>query len=240
MQESEIQELSDRIASMLLSYAAHGLATSTISGFGEITLRDGSVAAIAASGANQNQAWIIDREFPPNGWTDSAVDLFVRSQTSHGNIRLVGGCELKWWRRDDAGNAANRRRDLVKDFIRAASLYGQVNDFSFVALLSTDVSWNKTTGTTGSDSHIMSLLNLSGSQRWNVRKMIASRAMSGSLRYLKGKLPIPNSFHSRLRSSYSLSFTSGHLAYARVWSVNRVQNSRVLPDADIETLLRKT
>ncbi|OOE43711.1 hypothetical protein BZG09_09545 [Salinivibrio kushneri] len=149
MLDSEVQELADRVASMLLSYAAHGLATSSISGMGEISLRDGLVAAAAASGANQSRSWIIKREVQPQGWLDSAVDLYIKSKTSHGNIREVGGVELKWWRRDDAGNASNRRRDLVKDFIRAASLFSQVNDFAIVALLSTDVSWSKTTSTQG-------------------------------------------------------------------------------------------
>ncbi|OOE38426.1 hypothetical protein BZG06_16260 [Salinivibrio kushneri] len=236
MLDSEVQELADRVASMLLSYAAHGLATSSISGMGEISLRDGLVAAAAASGANQSRSWIIKREVQPQGWLDSAVDLYIKSKTSHGNIREVGGVELKWWRRDDAGNASNRRRDLVKDFIRAASLFSQVNDFAIVALLSTDVSWSKTTSTQGSDAQVMSLLSGSGSQRWNIKKMSSCKAIQGSVRYLKGKIEIPNAFHSKLRSEYSLSFSSGHLAFARVWTVKRVPNSRIIPEDELDVL----
>ncbi|MEL7981532.1 hypothetical protein AAG584_15905 [Vreelandella titanicae] len=236
MLDSEVQELADRIASMLLAYAAHGLATSSMSGMGEITLRDGLVAAAAAAGANQSQSWIIAREIQPQGWLDSAVDIYIKSKTSHGNIREVGGVELKWWRRDDAGNASNRRRDLVKDFIRAASLFTQVNDFAIVALLSTDVSWSKTTNTQGSDAQVMSLLSGSGSQRWNIKNMSSCKAIQGSVRYLKGKVEIPNAFHSKLRSKYSLSFSSGHLAFARVWTVKRVPNSRIIPEDELDAL----
>lgn len=238
MRDSEVQELADRIASMLLSHAAHGLATSSMGGMGEITLRDGLVAAVAASGASQSQSWIVNREIQPQGWLDSAVDLYIQSKSSHGNIQEIGGTELKWWRQDDAGNASNRRRDLVKDFIRAASLFSQVRDFSMVALLSTDVSWSKTTGTNGSDAPVMSLLRQDGSQRWNIKNMISCKSVQGSVRYLRGKIPIPNAFHSKLRSEYSLSFSSGHLAFARVWTVKRVQNSRVIPDGELERLVK--
>jgi hypothetical protein len=119
MNNSEVKQLGEAMASMLLSQAAHGLATGSLEGTGEITLRDGLIVAAAAEGARIRQAWIIEREVIPNGWTDAPVDLFLRKQGNLGAISTIGGVELKWWRKTDAGNSANRRRDLIRDFIRA-------------------------------------------------------------------------------------------------------------------------
>jgi hypothetical protein len=138
----QVQELADRICSILISHAAHGLATSSLEGMGEITLRDSLVVAAAAAGAQTKQAWVFQREVLPVGWTDSAVDLMLYRTGNHDAQHLVGGAELKWWRHTDKSNASNRRRDLVRDFLRAAALYPGVEDFAFVALLSTEVSWS--------------------------------------------------------------------------------------------------
>ena len=136
---AQVQELADRICAMLMSHASHGLATSSLEGMGEITLRDSLIVAAAAAGAQIKQAWVLEREVLPTGWTDSAVDLVIYRSGQQKTLKEVGGIELKWWRQTDKGNASNRRRDLVKDFMRAASLYPDVDDFAFVALLSTEV-----------------------------------------------------------------------------------------------------
>ena len=77
MKNTEIQALADATAHMLLSHACHGLATSSLEGIGEITLRDGLVVAAAAVGARTKRAWIFEREVLPDGWTDATVDLMV-------------------------------------------------------------------------------------------------------------------------------------------------------------------
>lgn len=77
MTPAEIQDLADRISSILISHAAHGLATSSLAGTGEITLRDSLIVAAAATGAKIKQAWVLKREVLPAGWSDSAVDLIV-------------------------------------------------------------------------------------------------------------------------------------------------------------------
>ncbi|WP_323162244.1 hypothetical protein, partial [Pseudomonas fluorescens] len=78
----------------------------------------------------------------------------------------VGAVELKWWRQTDKGNSSNRRRDLIKDFIRAAANYQNTESFSFVALLSTEVSWDVTLSNTKVDKDITPLLKKEGTQKW--------------------------------------------------------------------------
>jgi hypothetical protein len=237
MTPAQVQELADRLASILISHAAHGLATSSLEGMGEITLRDSLIVAAAATGAEIKQAWVFQREVLPDGWTDSAVDLVLYRKGNNDALKEVGGVELKWWRQEDKGNASNRRRDLVKDFIRAASLYAKVEDFAFVALLSTEVSWASTTETTGADAEAMQLVTSSASQKWNIRSLIDSTAVKQSVRKLQGKVPIPNIFHSRLLTTLSLEFASGRSAFAKIWAIKKPQNTRMLSSGEIDDLL---
>lgn len=222
---AQVQELADRICAILIAHASHGLATSSLEGMGEITLRDSLIVAAAAAGAQTKQAWVLEREVLPPGWTDSAVDLVIYRSGNLGALKEVGGVELKWWRQTDKGNASNRRRDLVKDFIRAASLYPAVDDFTFVALLSTEVSWASTTSTHGADAAAMGLLTATGSKIWNLRTLAASPAVKGAVRFLNGKVPIPNIFHSKLLSNLELHLASGRSAFARVWLVKKPQKT---------------
>jgi len=237
MTPARVQSLADGTASILLSYAAHGLATSAIEGMGEITLRDGLVVAAAAAGAQARQAWILDREVLPEEWTDSAVDLVISRHGNQGSIAKVGGIELKWWRQTDPGNAANRRRDLIKDFIRAASLYTLVEEFSFVALLSTAGSWTSTASTKASDNPAMTKLAASGSQNWNLQNMIGCSAVKGAVRALNGRVPMPNIFHTELLSDQSISNATGLAAFSKVWAVRKPQNTRMLQQPEIDHLL---
>lgn len=225
------------MASMLLSHAAHGLATGSLEGTGEITLRDGLIVAAAAEGARMRQAWIIDREVVPTGWTDAPVDLHLRRSGNLGAVSTIGGIELKWWRKTDSGNAGNRRRDLVRDFIRAASLYALVDDFSFVALLSTEGSWSSTARTQGSDKLVMSKLSSSSSQKWNLKKMIGSKAIEGAMRSLEGKVPMPNIFHTELLCARSLTDGANVLAFSNVWLVKKPQNTKLLTAAELTALI---
>jgi hypothetical protein len=239
MKQNQVRALADGMACMLLSHAAHGVATRSLTGMGEITLRDGLIVAAAAAGARLSQAWIIDREILPEGWLDAAVDVMIHRKGNHGNLRLVGGIELKWWRRMDAANAANRRRDLIKDFVRAAALYPMVEDFSFVALLSTAVSWSSTVKTSGTDGPAMKKLRSHGSQHWNLKGLRECSAVKGTIRALNERVPIPNIFHTELMSNIMLAKPQNKVAaFARVWAVRKPQNTRTLNDGEIAGLLQ--
>lgn len=235
---AQVQELADRICAILIAHASHGLATSSLEGMGEITLRDSLIVAAAAAGAQIKQAWVLEREVLPAGWTDSAVDLVIYRSGHQNTLKEVGGIELKWWRQTDKGNASNRRRDLVKDFMRAASLYPAVDDFTFVALLSTEVSWTSTTATRGTDAAAMALLTATSSQTWNLSTLATSPAVKGAIRYLNGKVPIPNIFHSKLLSTLELHFASGRSAFAKVWLVKKPQNTHYFTAAEVAELLQ--
>lgn len=237
MNNDQIKNLGEAMANMLLSQAAHGLATGSLEGTGEITLRDGLIVAAAAEGARVRQAWIIQREVIPDKWIDASVDLFLQKKGSQGAISTIGGVELKWWRKTDVGNSANRRRDLVRDFIRAGALYSQVQDFAFVALLSTEGSWTATTKTDGSDKEAMSKLSSTGSQKWNLSKMIGSKGVEGAIRSLQDKVPMPNIFHTELLCTRSLTNGEDQLAFAKVWKVKKPQNTVFLDAAALNKLI---
>lgn len=239
MTPNEIKALSVSIANMLISHAAHGVATGSLVGTGEHTLRDGLVVAAAAEGARMRQAWIIEREIVPPSWEDQSVDLVIRKKGNRDKTHVIGGAELKWWRKIDAANSANRRQDLIRDFIRAAALYPLVQDFSFVALLSTAGSWSATTSTTGSDKHAMTNLSSSGQQNWNLQKMITSKAVEGGMRSLRDKMDMPNVFHTELLTTITLNDEAGQVAFAKVWAVKKPQNTKFLSSKELDKLIPK-
>lgn len=206
---------------------------------GEITLRDGLVVAAAACGAAERRAWIIEREILPATWSDADVDMIISRQGNAGNTPLLGGVELKWWRQEDGGNAGNRRRDLVKDFIRAGSLYPQVEEFSFVALLSTTGSWTSTASTRGSDREVMQRLLADGSQQWNLEYDASSAAIRNAVADLRGKIPIPNIIRSELLVDVSLRAAGEEEAFARIWSVRKPQRTRILSAAELTALIAR-
>ena len=236
MTKTEIKTLGDAFAHILLSHAAHGLATSSLEGTGEITLRDGLIVGAAAVAARLKHAWILKREVLPQGWDDAAVDLLI-SREGNNDPHPIAGVELKWWRQLDAGNAANRRRDLVKDFVRAAALYTLVEDVSFVALLSTRGSWEATANTNGSDAEAMQKLSSSGVQKWNVSNLSDCASVRGSVNYLQNRVPICNIFHTELLSSCSLTMAGVEMAFAKVWTVKKPQRTRFLDADDIAELI---
>ena len=236
--DANIRDLADRISSILMSHAAHGLATSSLVEMGEITLRDGLIVAAASSGSSLKQAWLLEREVVPNGWTDAPVDLLIRRKGNQGAIKDVGGVELKWWRRADKSNGTNRRRDLVRDFIRAAALYQQMESFAFVALLSTEVSWDSTTQTDKGDRPAMDLLCNEDTQKWNLINLKKCPAIKGAIRSLGNRVPIANIFHTKLISSHTLGLSSGRAASAMVWSVVKPQRSKIMTAAEIKKFLR--
>ncbi|GKW10821.1 hypothetical protein PEC301899_11030 [Pectobacterium carotovorum subsp. carotovorum] len=238
--ESQIQEIADRFASILIAHASHGIATSSLKEMGEITLRDGLIVAAAAAGSSQKQAWIFGREKLPDGWTDSAVDLTIyrirksvgsnveNNEADNEEYNTVGAVELKWWRQTDRSNASNRRRDLVKDFIRAAANYQNTESFSFVALLSTEVSWNATINTTAADKDVMPFILNQGTQKWNIRKLAKITCIKSAVRALGHRVPIPTAFHTKLLSTIDLNLASGRTASARVWRVIKPQRTTIM------------
>jgi hypothetical protein len=237
MKDSMITELGDAIASVLVSHAAHGLGTSSLDGTGEISLRDGLIVAAAAVAAKARQAWILAREQVPEGWTDAPVDLMIHRVGNNSTIALVGGVELKWWRKADAANAANRRRDLLRDFIRAATLYQQAESFAFVTLLSTSDAWNATANTQGKDKDAMAKLSSPGSQSWNLEKMATSKGLRAAMRSLDGHVRVSKIFHTELLATREISNEIGPLAFAKVWKVKKPQSSVFLTSADLSNLL---
>ena len=237
MTEDQIISLGEAMANMLLSHAAHGLATGSLEGTGEITLRDGLIVAAAAEGARIKQSWIIDREVIPSGWTDAPVDLFILRNGTQQQLIPIGGVELKWWRKTDVRNSSNRRKDLVRDFIRAGSLYQIVEKFAFVALVSTEGSWSATANTKGSDRAAMAKLSAEGLQQWDLRQMQSSTAISEAMRSLQGRVPIPNIFHSELVCTKSLNSGNSLLAFSRVWKVKKLQGSSILTNAELAALI---
>jgi hypothetical protein len=234
MNERETKILGDAFANILVSHAAHGLATSSLHGVGEITLRDGLIVAAASIAAELRQGWLLVREVRPDGWQDSDVDLLIFRKGNAGVIHILAGVELKWWRREDAGNAANRRKDLIKDFFRGAALYSIVEEIAFVALVSTAFSWKATASTKGSDQVAMGMLGERGSQVWNTEIMVASNSVRSAMRELVGKVPVSNIFNTKLISDVAITEENERIAFAKVWSVKKPQNSRWLNDEEIE------
>lgn len=237
--KSQTQDVAERICSILVSHAAHGLATSSLEGMGEITLRDSLVVAAAAAGSKLKQAWVLTREVLPYGWTDSAVDLTIYRRGNNDALREVGAVELKWWRQDDKGNASNRRRDLVKDFVRAGALYSNMESFSFVALLSTEVSWEATTSTRQGDQPAMALVSGGDSQKWKIEDLKDCPSVRGALKSLNRRVPIPNIFHTKVLATLDLHLASGRTAFARVWGVNKPQRTRFLSHPEVNKLLKE-
>lgn len=230
MTAGQKNELARAIAWMLCSHAAHGLSTDSIRGVGEITLRDGLIVAAASIGSKHKNAWLLQREVEPDGWLDSNVDLMVY-RVAGAAQPLVGGAELKWWRQKDKGNASNRRRDLFKDLLRAAALYTLAESFSFVALLATKESWDATIDTRGKDKAILDKLKSDKSEHWNVKELSASPSVKSAVRLLRDKVPVTTAFRTKLLTTTYLSDQAGIECLAKVWEVQKTQNSKWIVDA---------
>ena len=126
---------------------------------------------------------------------------------------------------------------MIKDFFRAAALYSIVEEIALVALVSTSFSWNATANTNGSDEVPMGMLGEFNSQVWNMDLMIASSSVRGAMRQLIGKVPVANAFHTRLISDVSITNANDRIAFAKVWSVRKPQNSRWLDEEEVEQKL---
>lgn len=235
MTPGNTRDLAQSVASMLISHAAHGHSTSSLAGVGEISLRDALVVASASVGARLKQAWIIRREVTPSGWTNADVDVVI-SRKPRQQEKLVTGVELKWWRRADTGNGANRRRGLVRDVMRSAALYPQLEGPAFVALLATAKSWAVTSGTRGNDAPPMILLKTAGIQTWRLKDLATAPAIKYAATNMNGNVPVANIFRTELLASARLQDANATVATARVWRVWKQQNTKFLDDSAIQGL----
>lgn len=235
MTANELKQFADSVAAMMVAQASHGISTSSLVGLGEISLRDATIVAAASIGARLRQAWVLLREETPNGWHGADIDVVVARRVG-ANLRWVAGVELKWWRQSDGANAGNRRRELVRDFLRAASLYPLVDDASLVALLSTEDSWSRTAHSKGNDVSALALIKGQGVQQWNVQNLAACPAVRGAAQALSGHAPVPSLFRSELLSTVTVQVDNHARAAARVWKVWKYQNTQFLTPPQIAAL----
>ena len=239
MNAAELEELARSIAGLLAAGAAHGLGTSSLHGIGEITFRDGIVVAVASVGSRLRQAWIIKREQVPAGWKDTPIDVVV-AKKSKGAERWLVGVELKWWRQDDGSNAGNRRSALIRDFLRCAALYQDVEDGAFIAMVSTNGSWVRTTSTSGSDARLGAALTRRGESKWDVATLSSCAGMKAAVNSLREKsVPIVSAFSSRLFAETAVCENGKEQVVARVWEVRKHQNSRILISSELESSFGK-
>lgn len=230
------KDLSEAMASILVSQALHSASTTSLPGLGEITLRDALIVAGAGVGARRSQAWMLEREITPAGWTDAWVD-FVVLRKSRRKVKWVAATELKWLRDDGASNASNYRKMVVQDFIRAADLSRSVEQAAYVAILSTNAAWERVTGTNGGDRGVMELIRRGGRQRWDLRQLTASPSIRDALTKLRGKCPIVSHLHTELTHHVKATGNGSSEVSARVWRVRKPQKSTILTAATIDALL---
>jgi hypothetical protein len=209
----------------------HALGTNSVEGLGEITLRDGLVVAAAATGAERHQAWIIEREFAPDEWNGRAIDIVVKRVVNNAD-KLVYSAEVKWWRDATTANAANRRRDLVGDLIRAATIYPDVEDDALVILLSTEASYRSTAR--GVLHEILHSGQPTG--QWNLRNLKNRAAIRGAVQALRNDVKIPNVFHTELAAWVHVRARGGQVFHAYAWAVRKPQHTHWLTEQEFDEI----
>jgi len=236
------KEMAESLSLVLLSNAAHGFGTETLSGLGEITLRDGLVAGAASIGARRNAAWIIEREHKPQDWNSGNIDLTVWRKRRR-QKEWFCSAELKWWHRNDTSNASNRRADLIRDFIRAGSVYPrllQPDKMSFVLLLSTQASWGTTVERHEAGDHALCThwKRAYATQSWDLKALKVCPGLRTAVKELRQMgVKIPNIIHSDLTYSVSIRQQRSQRGEVRCWSVRKPQNSTFLDDGELDEIL---
>jgi hypothetical protein len=229
-------EIARSLSMVVLSYAAHGLGTESLSGLGEITLRDGLVAAAAAVGARRRAAWIIQREHQPEGWRSGNVDLTLWRMRQR-RRQWFCAVELKWWHKDDSSNAANRRAKLMRDFVRAGAVYPMLHQpekMAFVLLLSTKESWGTTVARhhAGDRAICRHWESDYREQAWNLSSLQSCPSVRAAVTELHGMgVQIPNIIHSELCFSVRVRQQRSEPALVRCWAVWKPQRSTFLDAA---------
>ena len=221
---AEKVEIAQRTASYLVGAAAHANATASFDGLGEITLRDGLVAVLAASAAARKQAWIIKREFRETWW-GSPIDVVMTRKGKQRAKPNVGGIELKIWRQTDNANASKRRTDLLIDIYKAAAFHSLKADFAFVALLSSYDSWQKTWPTSTNTVSLFAPLFASGAHNWSTTVCATYPAARAALDALFLNVPIASGFQTELLAVSSHLLNSQVTHVAGVWAVRKNNNT---------------
>lgn len=217
--------LAESISHMLISHAAHGYALGSVDKMGEITFRDALVVAAAAVGTKIKQSWIIEREINPDSWSDGpVVDLVIFREKNKKQV-LFGGTELKFWRQTDTGNASNRRKDLVKDFFRAAALSKECESFAFVSLIATQDSWKNTTNTSGKDEKVVQLLKSPDAQIWRKSQLEHCPSVKTATQEMRDKVPVSSAFSSYLLSTCEVRYEQRIKYISKVWKVRKHENT---------------
>lgn len=252
----EAQHLTDSIALTLLGLGTHAAGLGGLGGMGEITLRDGLVAACAAEGARRRKAWIFSREQTPPGWNDETVDVVVQ-RVAGGQTRWVTAVELKWWRDSTTTNASNRRAGLVRDIIRCASIHFRpgIEERALVVLVATKSSWDATAASQGQDDEVCRRLRSANTEIWPLRRSLhACPAVKSALKRLVRpaknasgtrkaqartlRLPPPSSLRTRRLGVYTSDLGGADELQVRVWECTKVQNSKGLDLVEVDTLTR--
>lgn len=234
--------MAESLSLVLLSHAAHGLGTETLSGLGEITLRDGLVAGAAAVGARRNAALIIEREHKPQDWKSGNIDLTVWRKRKR-QKEWFCSTELKWWHQDDANNASNRHAKLIRDFIRAGSVYPMMlkpDKMAFVLLLTTSSSWNTKVErhTAGDLSLCYRWTRAYVTQTWDLSALKGCPGVRAAVAELRGMgVKIPNIIHSDLTYSASIRQQRSERGEVRCWSVRKPQKTTFLSNAELDEII---
>lgn len=227
------------LALALLGRGVHAAGTRSLTGMAELTFYDTLVSVAAAEGARLRKAWIIRREFQPPKWRgDERIDLVV-TRFSGKNEVWVSATELKWWRSDDSANSSNRRKDLVVDFLRAASVEGftGVKDGAYVVLITTEAAWTATTKVrSGKDIPIASKIQGTATQKWSLPTLKDAPAIKNAVSELRKNVPLPSIFHTRLEENVVAPLAGTHQLRVLVWSVRKPQRSVELVDLALSTL----
>ena len=156
---------------------------------------------------------------------DMIADAVIKERTTHNNTRTVAAIEVKWWRDADQSNASNRRKALVRDIIRAASMSNAVESFALVCLVATYESWDKTLNAKSEERNFINSIATSN----DVVKVDPTRDLKSILKTLLGsngqRFPIPTSIHVERQSECCISLNGNESVVARIWEVRKPQRS---------------
>lgn len=225
MDKAEKTRIAQNIASYLAATLGHMRSTRSFDGIGEITLRDGLTAVLAAHSADARQGWNFFREYNKTPWK-LPVDFVVTRNGNQKAQHLVGAVELKIWRQRDSANASARRTALLVDIYKAAAFHSLGGDFSFVALAAERNSWKATAPRSSGKTSVFHPLFRIGKFNWDTKKLDAHPSAWSAIEQLCGCVPIAEHIQTELLAVASHHEGGIPTFAAGVWSVRKNQNSR--------------